>query len=251
MKKLLFISLLVSLFLPARAQLTALPEEFYKEKIALMDEFFERFDDRASEATDSAEARKDAMIKVLRLFNAENFASPSDPMLQAAEEFAAAVVDDSVFISYPDTLWSARATCHGFYRKKPVTFTLTLKVASRGVDMYRWVISGAEGELFTLPPLETGKGFYIFPDSHETNFMSLSDLTDSQTESITLYATPGTKIDPLTVFMTMVYGGELKIDHVKPLEFIFTQVPGWEFTVRYFERDNLNSGWLIDTITKK
>ncbi|MDE6556589.1 MAG: hypothetical protein K2K55_06450 [Duncaniella sp.] len=251
MKKFI-LSLLAALFcFAADAQLPDITQEIYKERVALMDEFMQRFNSRdsISETSDSL-TRQQSIVTILRLFNLSNFSSPEDPMLTAATEFASAAVDSCVFISYPDSAWTAFATCHGIYRKQPVTFVLELKVARRGPDMYKWVISGVEGELFSLPPIDTGKGFYIFPDSHETNFMALSDLTDSHTESIRLYADPSVTIDPLSAFFAMVYGGQLKIDHVKPLEFRFRQVPGWEFTVRQFERDNLNSGWLIDAIEK-
>ena len=42
----------------------------------------------------------------------------------------------------------------------------------------------------------------------------------------------------------------LKIKHVEQLEFIFTQVPGYMFTVKYFERDKGNAGWLISSFRK-
>lgn len=250
----LVIALLWGCFTAHSQLVNPMGEKIYESRVALVDEFIKRFNhDNPSPHSPELSAAETKIADIIQLFNGANFSSADDPLMLAAMDFAHDATAEGTRLQYIDSTWYARATCHATYRKKPVEFNLLLKVQARAgkKDMYRWVICGVEGDLFSLEPEETGSGFMIFPDDHETNFMSLSDMTASQTESIRLYASDTVSVDPLSVFMAMVYGGQLKIEYVKPLEFVFTQVPGWEFTIRFFDREELNSGWLIDSIIRK
>lgn len=255
MKRIIIILALLSVTVAANAQLiNPMGEKIYESRVALVDEFIKRFNhDNPSPHAPELDADEAKVADIVQLFNGANFSSADDPLMQIAVDFARDAVASGVRLDYADSIWYARATCHGSYRKKAVEFNLIMRVEPRsaGSDMYRWALCGVEGELFDLVPEETGSGFVVLPDDHETNFMSLTDMTASQTESIRLYASDNAKVDPFTAFMAMVYGGQLKIDYVKPLEFSFTQIPGWEFTIRFFEREELNSGWLIDSIIRK
>lgn len=255
MKKYFVIITLLWGCLAANGQLiNPMGEKIYQSRVALVDEFIKRFNhDNPSPHSHELSPEEARIADIVQLFNGANFSDADDPLMTAAVDFARDAAAADIRLNYSDSSWYARATCHGSYRKKPMEFNLLLRVEPRSGknDMYRWVIFGAEGALFSLEPEETGSGFMIFPDDHETNFMSLSDMTASQTESIRLYASDNIAADPLSVFLAMVYGGQLKIDYVKPLEFVFTQVPGWEFTIRFFDREELNSGWLIDSIIRK
>lgn len=248
----IFISLAMTFAVSDAQIIDLIGPEIFKSRVSLVDEFIKRFNRELTPPHKPQVAPEDsAAAYIIQLFNGANFSCADDPMLLAATEFAKESVASNVRLNYADSCWYARATCHGTYRKQPVEFNLILRVEPRDKDMYRWALTGAEGNLFSLPAKESGSGFMIFPDDHETNFMSLTDMTATQTESIGLYASDNAKIDPLSVFLTMVYGGQLKIEYVRPLEFVFQQIPGWEFTIRFFEREELNSGWLIDTIVRK
>lgn len=223
------------------------PEQsIFDSRVGLVDEFMRRFNLEDS-PYDSTEV---AVSRIVNLFNAENFTSETDPLYTAAVEFASAAVKSGTILSYTDSLWYAKAQCIARYKKEQVSFDLTLKVEPLGRDMYKWSILKASGDIFRLSPSATGTGFRLMPDDHEVNFMSLHEITSLQTSCITNYAASDVNIDPTTVFFTMVYDGQLEIDHVSSLEFIFCQVPGWRFTVRHFDRESTNSGWLIDTILK-
>ncbi len=231
----------------AKSHFTNIGESIFDSRVGLVDEFIKRFNaDRPS--TDSIES---ALPNIVTLFNIGNFSSEDDPLYSMAVEFAGDVIKSGTKLAYSDTLWYAKTNCEGTYNGKKVSFSLKLVVEPIDDNMYKWSIQEAYGDIFNLIPTATGYGFKIMPDDHETNFMSLHEITTLQEDCITNYAAKNTAIDPTTVFFTMVYDGKLKIDHVSSIDFIFNQVPGWSFVVRKFERESTNSGWLIDTLIKQ
>lgn len=239
--------LLMSGIASSMARTCAVPDDsMFDSRIGMIDEFIKRFN-AGTTPTDTAAG---GVATIVNLFNVSNFSSESDPMYTAAAEFAAEAVSHGIKLSYTDSLWHANAVCEGNYKGRKVTFSLDLVVEPAGSGMYKWSIAEASGDLFRLTPSASGFGFKIMPDDHETNFMSLAEITGSQVDCITNYISADATIDPTTVFFTMVYDGSLKIGHVSSLSFIFNQVPGWSFTVRKFERESTNSGWLIDSVIK-
>lgn len=218
---------------------------FYDSRISLVDEFIKRFNGSDQDSIRSARVRD-----IVNLFNISNFTSENDPAYLRAVAFAEEVVDSGYRIAYTDSLWYADVLCAAVYDGKPVDMKLRLVVENVGPEMYRWAIRQAHGEILSLPPSAVGKGFMILPDDHETNFMSLTDMTATQTDCICNYAAEGVKIDPTSVFFTMVYDGRLTVRHAKSVDFVFNRIPGWSFTLRKIERESSNSGWLIDSLTK-
>ena len=64
------------------------------------------------------------------------------------------------------------------------------------------------------------------------------------------YALTGYMPDKLSVFLTLVRSGLLKVNYVSDVEFVFFQVPGYKFSVKLFERESKNAGWLISSVSK-
>ena len=56
--------------------------------------------------------------------------------------------------------------------------------------------------------------------------------------------------DQLALFTMEVKNGDLKFETVSNVKFHFFQVPGWYFEISYFNRNDVNSGWLIDNMTR-
>ena len=155
------------------------------------------------------------------------------------------VIEKNISINYSDTTWFAKAICCGKLKGKEVDFTLYLNVEHRKEDMYKWVIAKAEGEIFKLKPSLKSDKIMLMPDDHETNFMSLHRVTTEKDDLITRYMQKSYPLDETSVFLSDVYNGLLDIDNVKDLQFVFYQVPGYVFRIKFFERDTNNTGWLI------
>ena len=221
-----------------------------KVRIGLVDEFFERFNG-ISTHPDIPEGEEDSRINnLLMLLDLSKYTSRSDSLFVEATAMMNTVIRDSVKINYADRTWLALAHCKGTLEGKSVHFDIFLSVQNRRDDMYKWVISKVDGSLFDITPRNQHENIMLFPDDHETNFLSLRRMTQEQPFNIRQFLAKGTLYDKTSVFAYLVHSGRLKIDYVEDLEFVFTQIPGYVFHVRYFDRERNNTGWLISKFYK-
>lgn len=227
-----------------------LNKSMYDAKVKLVDEFFNRFNGKEIRK-DIPKKSKDAQKKnLLMLLNLTNYQSKNDPKLQLADSMMQCVINNKINLHYEDSLWFAKVKCQGTYKGKNTHFFLYLTVEERGKDMYKWVIQKAEGNLFELTPKVKNDRIMLMPDDHETRFTSLHRVTTDYQECVTNFANKYYRVDPTTVFFTMVQTGLLKIDFIDNVKLTFLQVPGYTFSIQYFDRESNNSGWLIDNLWK-
>lgn len=222
----------------------------YKTRIKLVDEFFDRFNGKEGRMDIKDEDANSRIKNLLLLFNGQLFKSGQDSIFMEAQIMAETIMANDIKINYSDTTWIAKAVCQATLNGKPISLTLYLNVENRKEDMYKWVIGRAEGDALKLLPSRQSDRIMLMPDDHETNFMSLHRITTEKDDYITLYAPKGFQLDETSVFYTYVYSGQLDIDYVSNLEFIFMQVPGYVFTLKQFERETYNAGWLINSFYK-
>ena len=221
-----------------------------KVRVGLVDEFLDRFNGKEVHP-DIPITNDDARKKnLLMLLDLSQFSSKSDLRFKEASEMMDVVIKDSVHVNFSDTTWAAVAHCKGTLEGKAVRFDLYLTVQHRTGNMYKWVISKADGDLFNIKPRNESDKIMLHPDDHETNFMSLRRMTSEQPFNVRNFMSKKFDYDVTSVFTYLVYSKKLKIDYVDDLEFIFTQIPGYIFHVRYFEREKNNAGWLISNFYK-
>ena len=225
-------------------------EEQERARISLVDEFMKRFNGLQDRLDITKDVEDYETKRFLALFNGKQFKSVNDSTLKAAFEFIDVIQKDSTHINYTDTTWIAKVDCHGLLKKKDVTFTLYMSVENRKDDMYKWVINKAEGEIFRLLPGPISNDVFISPDAHETKFMGLKHITTGKDDYVSRYLKRDIKIDLTSVFLSYVYNGLLEIDYIKDVEFIFFQVPNYIFSVKEFNRESFNDGWLISSFQK-
>lgn len=244
----LFLGLLITEKVNSQNIENLLNDHLYKTRVKLVDEFRERFNLESFREELDAGTEDYFEKNILLLCNLETMKSEQDTAFIQAMEFAKTIVRNHIKINYPDTTWVAKAHCHGKLKGKDIDFVLYLNVQSRGNDMYKWVIGRAEGKKLMLSPSKRHDRIMLMPDDHETKFTSLRNITANQPDDVLNFAQRGVSIDPTSVFFAFVYTGDLTIEYVKPLEFIFLQVPGYKFNLKYYERESTNAGWLIDSI---
>lgn len=250
MKRKLLLFAVAIFAIETQAQFSKLNRDLFLSQIHLVDEFIDRFNGKSNRPNLPEEFAKDRKSNILLLFDLAKFKSKSDTLFTKAEEFAERVIADSVQLHYEDTTWYAKALCKGTLQKNPVDFTLYLKVEKNSIGRYTWVIKEVEGNIFDLTSKKKHKPFSLMPDDHETNFMSLYRVTYETSDCITDYMSKDYVFDPTTVFLSWIKSNALKIEYVKDLRFIFNQVPGFQFSIKYVNRENLNAGWLIESFTK-
>lgn len=219
-------------------------------RVGLVDEFLDRFNGKEVHPDIPITNDESKKNNLLMLLDLSQFSSKSDSKFKEASEMMDVVVKNSIHINFSDTTWAALAHCKGTLEGKAVRFDLYLTVQHRTGNMYKWVISKADGDLFNIKPRNENEKIMLHPDDHETNFMSLRRMTSEQPFNIRNFMSKRFDYDVTSVFTYLVYSKKLKIDYVDDLEFIFTQIPGYIFHVRYFEREKNNAGWLISNFYK-
>lgn len=231
------------------AQIIDLNIPMYNARVKLVDEFFARFNG-VEKREDVSEKYSDRESNILMLFNLSQFKSKTDSLFLQAKSFAHIVTQKDIIVNYDDTCWYAKTKCHGHLGKDKVDFYLYLIVEQRGDNMYKWAITDAEGNIFNNSRTRKHKELYVLPNAHEQSFSILSRITNESNRYIDDYAINNYETDKLSAFLTLVRCGLLKIDYVSDVEFFFFQVPNYIFTVKHFERESMNVGWLISSLKK-
>lgn len=188
-----------------------------------------------------------------RQINLVGLLNLNDPTLKnnlETVEFINYVSNNSnkVFLSYRDSNWYAIAHCTFMYRSKKNQIDIILKTEYFGKG-YRWIISSIKSDIFSLSKGKECATNFINPINHEIGFSELSKAINNK-NNIYCYTSDRYNIDLLSVFLVMIRNGDLKLTQINSIEFQFFQVGDWMFTVKNFNRADLNSGWLISHLTK-
>ena len=221
-----------------------------RNRIGLVDEFFARFNGEKTHPSIPDTSKESRKRNLMMLFNLDLFKSNKDPYIAEASEMMDSVMAHNIKIHFSDTTWIALAHCVGELEGKTVKFDIQLKVQHRKKNMYKWVISKVGGKIFDIPARNNNELIMLYPDDHETQFMSLSRMTEEQPYNVERFMGKNVEYDITSVFAYLVYNKKLTINYVENLEFILCQIPGYTFHLQYFNRDKTNAGWLISKFYK-
>jgi hypothetical protein len=243
---------IITLATPVRSQadyLGSLNRSLYLARVKLVDEFFARFNGEEFRP-DINQNYANRIDGILLLLDLQKYESKNDSNFVRASEFAQRAAEDSVKLNFEDRDWYAKIQCKGKLNKADVSFAMYLTVEDRGNSMYRWAISAVDGDVFLTSRDRPHNELFIMPNDDEQFFQSVPRITTETYQFIDDYVKESYTADPLSVFLTLVRSNQLKIEKIDDVEFVFMQVPEYIFTVKYFDRDNMNAGWLINSITK-
>ena len=254
-KTLLIVALLLAVNACTEAQVVVnsdYDKELFKARVKLVEGFMRRFNGteilHTIDTTQSGYKQKN----ILSLFDGMLFGTrgENDSLYTLANDFAHDVLKYTTKLHNLDTARCAVAPCHGKLKGKPVDFVLMLNTEKYDDDAYKWVIAKAQGDIFKLTPSAVSNDILITPLAHETNFMELGRITTQKDDWILNYKQRQYDLDETAVFFSLVNAGLLDIEYVKSLQFVFMQLPGWMFTIMDFDRETMNSGWLITSFSK-
>lgn len=219
----------------------------YRLKVKQLDEFMRRFN---LQDVPSLFQNEDTLLQesysMTAVFDFQLVKGRKDDV----REFVATMLNNNVKLAYTDSNWIAVAHCNAIYKGKETTLTLELATEKVKDFIYKWVIIGASGDVLELKPQKQNPGLAISPVDNEVNFISLNHITSKECQNILNYKGTSAQLNPMSVFFALVNSGQLQIKNVQQLEYKFTIKPYYEFTVRNFIRDAMNSGWLISDFKK-
>lgn len=214
-------------------QIRLINPEQYDAQVKLVDEFLERFN--------NVEMNRLLLCDGMRYREDSIFRNLCDTLIRTIE-------NNRIHLHFNDSDWYAVVKCQYEMTGEVDSLNMILSVEPRGEKLYKWVIADVQGDLFNLEHDTSNNEVFIMPHQHDMDFGALQRITSEMNKNISLYTKNTSRIDHFSVFAALVYTGQLKIQFVKDVFFVFMQVPGFRFTLRNFIRDSKNSGWLISDI---
>jgi len=165
-------------------------------------------------------------------------------------EFIKEVTTQNLFLyKYSDNI-IAEAKSKVIYNGNPYSLSVFLTQEIIDKSRVKWVINTVKSRVFDFLKTDTSMIRFISPSSNETDFMNLARaLQDSA--YLQYYASKDYEPDNLTLFFYMINTSVLKFEYTEEVVYHIIDIPGWEITVKEFNRNEMNSGWLISDIEKK
>lgn len=228
-----------------------LREKFYFEVIQI-EEFIERFnfDENnkllvylRTQNPDMEITRRKALSSLFNIMDTTFDAS-------LVNEFIS-FVDDSLnpqYLDFYDNGWYAEVNCVFKIQDVVDTGQLILMNQHREDFSSKWVIAGVTSKLLEMP-ISKDSLRIMSPVSHGTDFLALYDIFKDG-DNIQNYIFRDFKIDTLTYFIALLNLHKIELKQILDVNYHFLQIPKWIFTVSYFNRRDLNSGWLISNLER-
>ena len=158
-------------------------------------------------------------------------------------------VNDSVnpqYLNFYDNHWYAEVNCIFELNGDSNEGKLILKNQFKADSSSKWVITGVSSDLLKFPNSKDSLKI-LSPVSHGTDFIALYDILQDG-ENIQNYITRDYTFDTLTYFISLVHFNKIRIEQIYKVKYHFLQIPKWIFTVEYYNRKGLSSGWLISDL---
>jgi hypothetical protein len=169
--------------------------------------------------------------------------------LDEKTEFVNEVVHNNLLIhKYSDKI-IAEAKSKVIYNGIPRSIQIFLTQEIAGKDMVKWVIINVKGDLFNFLQSDTVFVRFIPPSSNETDFINLKRALEDK-DHLQYYSSKDYTPDYLTVFYYMLNSGLVKFEYVEEVIYHIIDLPGWCIKVKEFNRNEMNSGWLISDVIK-
>ena len=234
-----------------------------------IDDFFDRFDFRRNTGLEKyvkknyPNAPLTRKLLITHLFNAKNNYFNDN---KNVAEFVSDVTDSIApkFVNYVDNDWYAELQCKVFYKNKPQNLKLILKVESSRENSFRWSVVSAKANFLSpakragntpvkriIIPVDMDQNtFYcLSPVSHGIDFTNLDKIFINKAH-VSEYIYKGVTSAELTKLISLIQSSQLKYQQVNRISYHLLQIEGWIVSVDYFNRNEKNSGWLINNLMK-
>ena len=204
---------------------------------------------------------------IYSIFNYKNKSFGENPDVG---DFIKTILDttDPVYINFSDSSWYALIECKVKYLSKNEILNLVLKVDHGKNNSYKWSIVSADAKFlgshvtnndslsfalnneYMRNRIVDQSRYFLHPVSHALGFMNIDELFSSKKNAFQEYIYEGPGTIQLDNLIKMVKKSEIKFVQVNTISYHFLQIDGWIVIVDYFNRDEKNSGWLINTLMK-
>jgi hypothetical protein len=173
----------------------------------------------------------------------------SDIYVKLKEVFTEHVVRNNIFLDKYSPGIIAEASARVIYNGEPRKIRLFLVQEVSGDNSVKWVLNDAKGDILNIFKTDTSMVRFIAPSSNETDFINLRRALED-TDHLNYYASRDYDPDLLTLFFYFIKAGIIKYEYVEEVIYHIIDIPGWYLKVKEFNRNELNSGWLITDIAR-
>lgn len=233
-------------------------EKHFIYEVKQIDEFFERFNDDDNSFVRKVYAQYHVRYNLNRakliksLFNYETKSWNAEEIDRFVN--AATNTQHVTKLDFFSNDWYAEAKCKFQQNGTPVDVTLILKIDTDSLMRSKWVVVGVKSNLTgssssgaTIAPPKDRHQF-INPASHANNFIELEKAFEDKENLADYFDGSFFKRSKGLGFYDALFHGSIKFLYVKSIRYHFLQMDKWVFTVEYFPREALNSGWLISSL---
>ncbi|MGE5420746.1 MAG: hypothetical protein ACM3UT_11205 [Chloroflexota bacterium] len=234
-------------------------EEIFLARTKQLNEFIDRFNlksDFRGNSPDSAFLSKMPREKMLAaLFDLKDTRTItgsrnySRKYINTQKDFIDNVSKEKLMLNRFSPGIIAEAIAKVTYKGQPATVRLFLNQEAAGKGGVKWVLLNARGNIFNLFSKDTTIVRFIPPSSNETDFINLGRALED-TDHLPDYASADFSPDHLSTFFFCLRTGLIKYEYVEKVVYHILDIPGWYLRVEDFNRNELNSGWLISDLAK-
>jgi hypothetical protein len=229
-------------------------------EVKQIDEFIERFNDIQNTLLRQYLSRRYPGIIIRRqsLLNSLFDRQGKYWKMKDRKIFVKQIVDSTrpAFLNFYNDDWYAELLCKFKFKGNDTDVTLILKVQKTPNGGSKWIIASAYSNSIE-PSADTFKlskkytpGKFLNPISHATDFAGLSKAFENKEEVQDYLDSSFLKYPFSKAFMKSMLNRQLQFLYIRKISYHFFQVNGWEFTVNNFQRNSMNSGWLISSLAR-
>lgn len=218
-------------------------------QVKQLDQFIARFNSNENPIGIRMDSRKvseeDRANTIASLFNMDLL--EKEAFRKKALKFIKEVTGSGISnLSFYDKEYYATIDCQILYKNKREELTLTMSLEGDRDNGIKWVIIGASAD-FLHPETPKVSTDIIPPTNHEVDFVHLLEIFNKQ-KDISSYVSERHSQNQLGTLNHMLKNEDIKMLGTTTPRYHFLQIPGWVFTVDFFNRSNKNSGWLISDL---
>jgi hypothetical protein len=151
--------------------------------------------------------------------------------------------------------WFAEANCKFEYNGAAIFIPVILKIVTDDKHRFKWVIAGIgnntlkEADSSNAPiTIRKIKNNFINPADHGTNFIELENVFNDKEHLSDYFENAFFYRKNALQFYHALMAKKIKFQYVKEVKYHFLNVNGFIFTVEYFSRQSLYSGWLVNSL---
>lgn len=235
-------------------------EKLFVYKVHQLDEFIKRFNDDTTAFIREVYSQYKKRFSVSRtdlvksLFNYEHKVLTPNMI----DSFTRAVTNKRTPLKldfYREGLF-AEANCRFQYNSGEIDIPVILRIAGNAKDGAKWTIAAVgynelqkNLNISTVTVKNSTKSF-INPASNNNNFLELVKAFEDRENLAAYFEQPFFERNYCPEFYYALLHNKIRLLHVKSVTYHVLQVDNWGFTIEYFPRQTLNSGWLINSLKR-